>query len=130
MKKDFQKWHNKKSDLDENKVRLHFHERDVWFTSVGLNIGYEQDGKGEEFLRPIVVFNKFNNETLWGIFLTKKKKTGKYYFSFEYNKEGEISTANLSQVRLIDSKRLKYQIGSISEKDFVELKKRIIALIG
>jgi hypothetical protein len=129
MKKDFQTWHARKSDLHENKVRLHFHERDVWFTSVGANIGYEQDGKGEEFLRPIVVFKKFNNETLWGIFLTKKKKTGKYYFDFEY-KENETSTANLSQLRLIDSKRLKYQIGTILEKDFAELKKRVIALIG
>jgi mRNA-degrading endonuclease toxin of MazEF toxin-antitoxin module len=129
MKKDFKIWHSKKSDLNENKVRLHFHERDVWFTSVGINIGYEQDGKGEEFLRPIVVFKKFNNETLWAIFLTKQKKTSKYYFDFEF-KENESSTANLSQLRLIDSKRLKYQIGTIAEKDFTELKKRIISLIG
>jgi len=128
MKKDFQKWHTEKSDLHENKLRLHFHERDVWFTSVGVNIGFEQDGKGDEFMRPIVVFKKFNNETLWGIPLTSKKKTGKYYFTFEHD-EDRTSTANLSQLRLIDSKRLKYQIGSISEADFAELKKRIIGLI-
>ena len=129
MKKDFQRWHNQKSDLHENKVRLNFHERDVWFTSVGANIGFEQDGKGEEFLRPIIVFKKFNNESLWGITTTKQKKTGKYYFKFEYTKN-DTTTANLSQLRLIDSKRLKYQIGSISEKDFAELKKRIISQIG
>lgn len=128
MKKDFQKWHDQKSDIHENKARLHFHERDVWFTTMGANIGFEQDGKGEEFLRPIVILKKFNNETLWGITLTSKKKTGKYYFTFEHDKERE-STANLSQLRLIDSKRLKYQIGSISEKDFGELKKRIIDLV-
>lgn len=128
MKKDFQTWHEQKSGLHENKVRLYFHERDVWFTSVGVNIGFEQDGKGKEFMRPIVVFKKFNNETLWGIPLTSKKKTGKYYFTFEHDKD-RMSTANLSQLRLIDSKRLKYQIGSISESDFVKLKKRIIDLI-
>jgi mRNA interferase MazF len=128
MKKDFQKWYDQKSDIHENKARLHFHERDVWFTTMGANIGFEQDGKGEEFLRPIVIVKKFNNETLWGITLTSKKKTGKYYFTFEHDKERE-STANLSQLRLIDSKRLKYQIGSISEKDFSELKKRIINLV-
>jgi len=128
MKKDFWKWHKKKSDLHENKVRLHFHERDVWFTSVGANIGYEQDGKGDEFLRPIVVLKKFNNETLWGVFTTKQKKIGKYYFEFEYVKD-DTTTGNISQLRLIDSKRLKYKIGSMSEKDFAELKKRIIDLI-
>lgn len=128
MKKDFQQWHYKKSDLDENKVRLHFHERDVWFTSVGVNIGFEQDGKSEEFLRPIVIIKKFNNETLWGVPLTSRKKAGKYYFEFEHDKNRR-STANLSQLRLVDSKRLKYQIGSISENDFMEIKKRIISII-
>ena len=129
MKKDFNKWHKKKSDLHDNKARLHFHERDVWFASIGANIGFEQDGKGEEFMRPVVVFKKFNNETLWGVTLTSKEKIGKYYFAFEHDRD-RISTANLSQLRLIDSKRLRYQVGSISEIGFLELKKRIIALIG
>ncbi len=128
MIKDFKFWHTKKCDLHENKVRLHFHERDVWFTSIGANVGYEQDGKGDNFMRPIVVLKKFNNETLWGVYLTKRKKTGKYYFEFE-SKIDSTSVANLSQLRLIDSKRLEYQIGSISEKDFTELKKRITNLI-
>lgn len=128
MKKDFRKWHDQKCDIHNVGTRLYFHERDVWFTAMGANIGFEQDGKGEEFLRPIVILKKFNNETLWGITLTSKKKSGKYYFTFKHDEERE-STANLSQLRLIDSKRLKYQIGSMSEKDFVELKKRIINLV-
>ena len=49
------------------------------------------------------------------------------YFTFEH--DDRKSAANLSQLRLIDAKRLKYQIGSISENDFLELKKRIIGLI-
>ncbi len=35
----------------------------------------------------------------------------------------------MSQLRLIDSKRLKYQIGVMAESDFFQLKKRIINLI-
>ena len=128
MIKDFKVWSGRKSDLHENKVRLHFHERDVWFTYVGANIGCEQDGKGENFLRPVVILKKFNNETLWGIPLSSRKKTGRYYFTFEHDMD-RMSTANISQLRLVDSKRLKYQIGSISNKDFVELKKRTIDLI-
>ena len=128
MKKDFQNWHDKKSTLHEYNPRLHFHEREVWSTAVGANIGYEQDGKGDEYLRPILVLKKFNNETLWALFLTKKNKTGKYYYEFK-SKDDDTSTANLSQLRLIDSKRLKYRIGSISTIDFIELKKRIITLL-
>ena len=128
MIKDFKTWRSIKSNLHENQVRLHFHEREIWSTTVGANIGYEQDGKGQEYLRPILVLRKFNNETLWAVFLTKKIKTGRYYFEFK-SKSQDTSTANLSQLRLIDSKRLKYRVGLISEEDFMELKKRIIGLI-
>ena len=127
--KDFRAWNAKKSDLHENKPRIaFFNEKDVWFASLGSNIGFEQDGKGHDFLRPIVVLKKFNNETLWGVPLTSKNKAGKYYFSFKHGTTSS-STANLSQMRLIDSKRLGYKVGTISEPDFQELKKRIIDLI-
>jgi mRNA interferase MazF len=72
IKRDFEKWHDKKSELDQNEVRVNFHERDVWFSSVGANVGFEWDGKGKEFLRPIVILKKFNNETFWGIPLTDR----------------------------------------------------------
>ncbi len=120
MKKDFQEWHTEKSDLDEYKVRAFFHEREIWFTSLGVNIGFEQDGRGQRFLRPIAVLKKFNNEVLWAIPLTKTQKKGQYYFSFQF--EGDMSTAILSQIRLIDAKRLQYKIGDMSEKDFAQLK--------
>ncbi len=126
--KDFKNWGIEKSDLHENKVRAFFHEREVWFASIGANIGFEQDGKHEKFLRPVVVVKKFNNEICWGIPTTKKTKKGKYYFPFEY-KEGEFTTAILSQLRLIDSKRLDYKIGSMKENDFTEMKKRFTSFL-
>ena len=123
MNKDFNKWHIEKSNLHENKVRAFFHEREVWFASVGLNIGFEQDGRGDEFLRPIIILKKFNNEVLWCIPLTKNQKKGKYYFSFKLG--DNISTAILSQIRLLDAKRLEYKLGDMSEKDFANLKKSV-----
>lgn len=128
MNKNFKDWFTEKNDLNENKVRAFFHEREVWFSSVGVNIGFEQDGKHEKFLRPVVIVKKFNNEICWGIPTTKKTKKGKHYFSFEY-KEDEFTTAILSQLRLIDSKRLDYKIGTMKEDDFVEIKKRLISFL-
>ena len=49
MNKNFKDWFTEKNDLNENKVRAFFHEREVWFSSVGVNIGFEQDGKHEKF---------------------------------------------------------------------------------
>jgi mRNA interferase MazF len=127
MQKSFQEWHREKGDMDEHKVRAFFHEREVWFTSLGVNVGFEQDGRGDKFLRPIVILKKFNNEVLWCIPLTKNQKKGKYYFSFLLG--DETSTAILSQIRLIDAKRLQYKIGDISEERFSELKQKFTQLL-
>lgn len=128
MKKDFQSWHKDKSDIQEHKERPFFHEREIWFASIGVNVGFEQDGRGERFLRPIIILKKFNNEVLWGIPLTKNPKKGKYYFSFLLEKE--ISTAILSQIRLIDAKRLQYKIGDMNLDNFKELKTKLTQLLG
>ena len=39
-----------------------------------MNIGYEQDGSGNDFIRPVVIIRKFNNEIFWGVPLTKTRK--------------------------------------------------------
>jgi len=114
--------------LQGEKTRPFFHEREIWFCSLGENIGFEQDGRGEEFLRPVVIVKKFNQEVCWGIPLTKNQKKGRYYFSFLLNEA--TSTAILSQIRLIDSKRLQYKIGDLSEADFMEIKKRLTQLLA
>jgi mRNA interferase MazF len=128
MQKNFKEWHKNKSDIHENKQRPFFHEQEVWFASLGSNIGFEQDGVGESFLRPVVIIKKFNNEIFWGIPTTKKNKKGVYYFRFNWGKDNG-SSAILSQIRLVDSKRLFYKIGQISDKDLKEIKKRIISLL-
>jgi len=124
MKKDYLAWHNEKEEVHHNKIRPGFYEREIWFCIMGNNIGFEQDGRGDKFLRPVVVVKKFNNEVLWAIPLTTKSKEGKHYFSFMLGNEG-VSTAILSQLRLIDAKRLEYKIGNISKSDFKILKTKI-----
>ena len=132
MKKDYQKWHTKKSEIDEIKKSPFFHEREIWFCYLGENVGFEQNG-GEEFLRPLVVFRKFNNEIFLAIPLTKSKKklskkTDQYYYAFSFLPE-ITSLAILSQIRLVDAKRLSRHIGTITEDNFEELKKKLKALL-
>lgn len=133
MKKDFKKWHVDKSDIHIHKVRAHFHEREIWFGHIGVNVGFEQDGQGELFLRPVIIIRKFNNEIFWGIPLTKSsrrknKKTEKYYYTFSFV-PGILSVAILSQLRLFDGKRLARLIGFMDEKDFHDLKQKLKELI-
>ncbi len=128
MKKDFQKWHNRKKFLHEEKERPFFREGEVWFCAFGVNVGFEQDGRGSSFLRPVIILKKFNNEIFWGLPLTKNKKKNKYYFSFKLN--NKVSTAILSQIRLIDGKRLHYKIGVLSDTDFNEIKKCLVQFLA
>jgi len=61
MKKDFQKWHTKKEQVDAVGGRLFFHEREIWWCLLGVNIGSEQDGRGVNFTRSVLIFKKFNS---------------------------------------------------------------------
>ena len=125
--KNYTNWHKVKSEIDNKEQRMNFQIRDVLFCSIGENVGFEQDGRGEEFLRPVVVLKKFNKEVFLGVPLTHTDKKGKYYFSFEL--EGGTSVAIISQVRLFDVKRSKYKMGMINETDFSILKGKIRQLL-
>lgn len=124
--KDFKDWNNNKSSINEN-ARPFFHEREVWFIHIGLNIGFEQDGVGEKYLRPVIIFRKFNKAVFWGIPLTKTKKNNIYYCRIN-SKSKPISNAILSQVRLFDSKRLSHKIETVSKSDFEILKEKFKVL--
>ena len=130
MKKDFKKWHGQKQRVENERPRVFFNEREIWFCYLGENVGFEQDGRGDEFLRPVVVLKKFNNEVLWTVPLTRTEKKNKYYFPFSFLEGKNISVAILSQIRLVDAKRLKYKIGDMKVADFVTLKSKIRQLLA
>ena len=132
MKKDYIKWHAKKTEIEHSDdVRIFFHEREVWWCSVGSNIGFEQDGKGEKFARPVLIFKKFNKEIFWALPLSTKikmnEKTKKFYSAVNLN-DGIDRVAILSQLRLTDGKRLIDKIGVVDEVNYKDIQKAVINL--
>ncbi|MDO8183500.1 MAG: type II toxin-antitoxin system PemK/MazF family toxin [bacterium] len=127
MEKNFLDWHRKKEVIDEKKDRVFFHEREIWFCHLGSNVGFEQDGKGENFGRPVIIFRKFNKEVFWGLPLTTREKGGKFYFPIDLGDHLQ-RLAILSQLRLIDAKRLYQKIGVINENTHKKLEEKIINL--
>ena len=126
MKKDCANWNIKKIEVHHEKIRPFFHEREIWFCSLGVNVGFEQDG-GEGFLRPVVVVKKFNNDIAWCVPLTTRQKQGQYYVEVFINKKK--GNAILSQLRLVDGKRLYYKVGDLDEAVFEEIKRKIRQLL-
>jgi mRNA interferase MazF len=130
MQKDFDSWNSKKKVINNKIIKdIFFKEKEVWWCHLGLNVGFEQDGKNEEFRRPVLIFKKFNAETFWAIPLTTKKKKGKYYFGFKIVGIEVENTANLSQIKLIDSKRLIDKMGYVEQNDYLEIKNRVKKII-
>ncbi len=120
----FAKWTKLKIKIHVSEItNLYFYEREIWWASLGANIGFEQDGKKEEYSRPILVLKKFNKDVLWALPLTSKEKTGKYYFETQY--DNEKSFIILSQLHLVSSKRLLRKIRLLPEDEFLEVKRRV-----
>jgi mRNA interferase MazF len=58
MQKDFDKWNEQKKELDKKQKDMLFKEREIWWCNLGLNIGDEENGKGEKSTRPILIIKK------------------------------------------------------------------------
>jgi len=127
MSKDFNQWHNLKQNLHNSRKVVVFKERDIIWASIGINIGYEQDGKGEISSRPLLILKKYNRNLFFGIPLSTKVKEGSFFFEFMLN--DKPSSALLVQGRTYDVKRLENKIGMISKQDFSALKLKLKELL-
>ena len=123
---DFNKWNEIKKESSGQNNKKYFYDKDIQFLNLGKNIGFEQDGKGNEFLRPVLVYKKFSKRLFLGMPLTGAEKEEKFYF--KVNIKDKKTSVILSQIRLFDSKRLKYKLTKISEKDFEKIKKQFTDL--
>lgn len=120
MSKKFSEWNELKIQLHNNKKEQYFKERDIFWVSIGVNIGFEQDGKGEIFSRPVLIVKKYGKNIFFGIPLSTQLKEGSFFFDFEL--DGQKSSALLVQARIYDAKRLENKIGKLSVEDFKRLK--------
>lgn len=119
--KDFDIWNIEKKKIHHETVAPFYHQREVWWCSLGVNVGSEQDGTGKNFDRPVVVIKGFNKDIFFGVALTGKRKEGKYYLPLGTIEDREAS-AVLSQVKLIDAKRLVRKIATLDQALFEQLK--------
>jgi UDP-N-acetylbacillosamine transaminase len=124
MNKKFNEWNDLKQNIDKKKESIRFTQGAIYFMSIGQNIGYEQYGKGEEFLRPVLVYKKLGKNSFLGIPLTSKEKVGSYYFPFKYKKD-KLSVAMFNQMRTFDIRRHKYYDGHINRKMFKKLELKV-----
>lgn len=127
--KDFDQWNREKKQIDEKDRLVFGYPREVWWCSIGLNIGVEIDGKNENFERPVVIMRVYNKETMLVLPTTGKEIKNKFHFSIEVDAKrpgtGELYKrtvhVKLTQARVISNKRLLRKVDIIPESVFKKL---------
>ena len=126
MQNDFDTWNEIKKQIEANLNQSRYFPQvgEVWMSAIGRNIGFEQNGSGKNFSRPILVVKKFNNQMFWSIPLSTKQKKLDFYYNFTDPYSMKIS-AILAQMKLVSLKRLNRKLYDISLTDLEEVKVRL-----
>jgi len=130
-KKNFDGWNVKKKDINSNGYNPPmFKERDVWWVSVGINVGFEEDGKHEKFIRPVLVVKKFNRMLFLGVPMSTKLKDNRYYLPVTI-KDKTVSVL-ISQIRVFSTLRMQDKLGELDKNDYkriiIDLREKLFSL--
>ncbi len=124
----FNEWNAIKKKIDAKEKTIQFKEREIFWVSIGENIGNEQNGKGDSFSRPVLVVKKLNKQLFFGVPLSTKLREGTYFYQFQFL-ENQKNSALLVQAKIFDIKRADKKMGMIKKNDFIELKKMLKDLL-
>lgn len=130
MNEEFDRWNELKKETNDVPPPI-FKDREIFHMRMGHNIGHEQNGKGDEFLRPVIVLKRLSRDMFIGIPLSSKLKEGSFYHTVTFKKNG-VQTQNraiIAQIKLFSAQRLLKKIGMIDKNEFNVLKKRVGELL-
>ncbi len=121
--KNFDEWNKVKKKV-EDKEPKNYKERDIWWSYVGINIGNEQNGSHDTFQRPVLVLKGISRSTCFVVPLTTSKKEHISRIDIGIV-DGKNAKVILTQVKLMDTKRLMTKIGPLDKVKFEYIRKRI-----
>ena len=128
--KDYKLWMPVKSSINNELNRpIGFKRREIWIANIGENIGFEEDGKGARFVRPVLIIRTYGKNMCYIVPLSTTHKRGRFYLPIEGH-TGKESVVLLSQARIIDSARLRRKIGFIDEDSFEIVKEKLKGVLG
>jgi len=122
MHKDFDRWNKEKKRLNASDDRLYFREGEVWWVALGVNVGFEIDGKRTDFSRPVLVLKKYNQYSFLALPLTTNARENPYRVPVGFI-DGKLSFAVLSQLRNIDSARLINKVAVLDRNSLALMRK-------
>lgn len=119
------------ADWTKLKIRIHISEakkfpkeREIWWASLGQNIGVEINGKNKNFERPILIVGKYNNDSVLILPISSKIKEENYCFKF-INNDGNENIVNFSQLKTISNKRLVRKVWRLEDGIYDQIKEKL-----
>lgn len=119
-------WSKRKIGIHHADRILYFSEQEIWWASIGENVGSEENGKHHNFERPVLVLRKFNKDLFWGLPITTAIKRERWYYSFLFH--GGLRSLMLTQIRAMSARRLVRKMGKMDEADFVAVRRLMAGL--
>src|SRR3989344_1677889 len=95
-------------------------ERDMWWVSLGENVGSEMNGKSDRFSRPVLIVKKLAHGFYLVAPTTKQPHKGSWYAHVHLGKQDEYVCLN--QIRTIDHRRLFSKLGQIDTDNFEKVR--------
>jgi mRNA-degrading endonuclease toxin of MazEF toxin-antitoxin module len=124
MEKDFDGWFPEKKRIHDTEQHKLYQEREVRWCSLGANVGFEQDGTGVDQQRPVLILKGISRETCYVVPLSTSAKKHRYRLAVGVV-DGKEAVALISQIRLIDTKRLVDKIGFLPKETFGSVRKAV-----
>lgn len=132
FKEKYNNWNLKKQDIQFKKKKsgesnIYFKEADIWWCSIGINIGTESYGKGENFRRPVLIMKKLSADLCIALPLTSKEKMGTWFIDVTFH--GEKKWVMLYQIRTLNKKRFYLKMGQLDPTDMKRVKEKLECLL-
>lgn len=127
MEQQYDNWNNVKKHLSKREQKFFFKEGEIWWVSLGQNLGTESYGKGETFRRPVLIVKKLSGDSCIVLPLTSKLKKGSWFVDITF--QGEIKSVLLYQIKMMNTKRFQRRLAFLDESDFKKVKEKLKALL-
>lgn len=103
-------------------------EGEIWWASIGDNIGQEINGKGDNFSRPVYIYHKFSHNFYLVIPMTSKIKEGSWFLGIHH--EGKNVFLCMNQLRTLDIRRFRARLAEVDDLDKLRIYYTFLTIYG
>jgi mRNA interferase MazF len=140
--KDFDGWNEYKKKLENTptqKIPLYFYDKkaqratyrfkagEIWYCSVGVNIGTEICGKNDNFERPVLIIHKSGRHFI-ALPLTSQKPNNQFFYydiSYTFDQKNVESYVLTNQPKSFDVLRLSRKVRRLNDIEFEKVKQKL-----